>query len=247
MKIALVGATGFIGSKILAEAIRRGHTITALCRHPENVAPNENVRGAHVEVTDTATLAFEFQGHDAIIHSYAPGRDPIVAALINAAVAAGDHGLKTLSNYIPKDTDAHDASVKARIDAQTAATRSIIRAAKNAKVKRILAVGGAGSLLINGTKCLDLPDFPKAFEGGAKSTAVVKELLKEEPDLEWTVLCPSTVIAPGERTTRFRLGLDDLLVASDGLSKISVEDYAMAMIDELEVPQHTHHRFTVGY
>jgi len=247
MKFALVGATGFIGSKILAEAVTRDHAITALCRHPENVAPNERVRAAYAEVTDTVALAREFDGQDAIIHAYAPPRDPIVAALINAAVAAGDHGLKTLSSYVPKDSAAHDASVKARIAAQTAATRSIIQAAKAAQVKRILAVGGAGSLLINGIKCLDLPDFPKAYEGGAKSTAVVKELLKEEPDLEWTVLCPSTVIEPGERTGKFRLGLDDLLVAPDGSSKISVEDYAAAMIDELEAPRHTRHRFTVGY
>jgi putative NADH-flavin reductase len=76
---------------------------------------------------------------------------------------------------------------------------------------------------------------------------VVKELLHHEHDLDWTVLSPSMSIAPGERTGKFRLGLDDLLVMPDGSSKVSVEDYAAAMIDELEQPRHTGRRFTVGY
>ena len=94
---------------------------------------------------------------------------------------------------------------------------------------------------------MDLPDFPIVYEGGVKSTAIVKDLLREEPDIEWTFLCPSTLISPGERTGTFRLGLDDLLVGADGSSRISVEDYAVAMIDELEAPRHTRRRFTVGY
>src|SRR5581483_11179205 len=126
------------------------------------------------------------------------------------------------------DPAAHHADVQARIDAQTRATQSIIHAAEAARVKRILAVGGAGTLLIDGVRSMDRPEFPVAFEGGAKSTAVIKELLHEHPDLEWTVLCPSTVIAPGQRTGEFRLGLDDLLRAANGSSRISVEDFAMA-------------------
>ena len=94
---------------------------------------------------------------------------------------------------------------------------------------------------------MDRPEFPVAFEGGAKSTAVVKELLREHPDLEWTVLCPSMMIQPGERTGKFRVGLDDLIRAEDGSSRISVEDYAVAFVDELEMPEHLRQRFTVGY
>src|SRR5271165_4703843 len=155
MNIALVGATGFIGSKILAEAVSRGHTVTAICRHHASVMQHERVRAVNAEVTDAGALCREFQGQDAIIHSYAPPRDPQVGAFIEAAQKSGDFQLETMSRYVPRDPAAHDASVKARIDAQTAGTHSIIRAAKMAGVKRILAVGGAGTLLIDGVRCMD--------------------------------------------------------------------------------------------
>lgn len=247
MNVALVGATGFIGSKILAEALDRGHAVTAICRHPSSIIQHQRVRAVQAEVTDTPALSREFQGQDAIIHSYAPPRDPDVSAFIETAQRNGDLLPETISRYVPRDPGAHAASVKERIDAQTAGTRSIIQAAKIAGVKRILAVGGAGTLLIDGVRCMDRPDFPKVYEGGAKSTAVIKELLREVPEIEWTVLCPSMVVQPGSRTGRFRLGFDDMLVAPDGSSTISLEDYAVAMIDELERPKHTRHRFTVGY
>ncbi len=119
---------------------------------------------------------------------------------------------------------------------------------KAAGVKRILAVGGAGSLEIRpGVPHFDTPEFPAAVQGGARATALIKELLKAEKDLEWTFLCPSSFIVPGERTGKFRLGGDQLLIGADGQSRISVEDYAVAMIDELENPRHTGRRFTVGY
>jgi hypothetical protein len=155
--------------------------------------------------------------------------------------------METIGSYVPRDMAVHDAHVKSRIDAQTAGTKSIIAAAIAAGVKRILAVGGAGTLLVGGVRTMDGAEFPKAFEGGAKSTAVVKELLHHQHDLDWTVLSPSMSIAPGQRTGKFRLGLDDLLMMPDGSSTISVEDYAVAMIDELEQPRHTGRRFTVGY
>jgi putative NADH-flavin reductase len=93
----------------------------------------------------------------------------------------------------------------------------------------------------------DRPDFPASWEGGAKSTALIKGLLAAEPDLDWTFLCPSHDIFVGERTGGFRLGLDQMLVEADGKSSISTADYAIAMIDELENPKHSRRRFTVGY
>jgi hypothetical protein len=117
-----------------------------------------------------------------------------------------------------------------------------------AGVRRILAVGGAGTLEVApGVLNMDRPDFPKEWEGGVKSTALIKDLLKAEPGLEWTFLSPSHLLEPGSRTGRFRLGADQLLIGPDGQSRISVEDYAVAMIDELENPKHTGKRFTVGY
>ena len=247
MKIALMGATGFLGSKMLQEALDRGHTVTAVSRDPTKLPQHPNLRPAKAEVTDVPALTQHFQGQDAIIHSYAPSPDPTVRAFLFGALQRGDQSLNTPASYVPEDMAAHKAHVQSRIDAQTQGTRCIIAASKAAGVKRILAVGGAGTLLVNGVRTMDSPSFPVAYEGGAKSTAVVKDLLKHEHDLEWTVLSPPMVIAPGERTGKFRLGLDDLLVAADGSSKISLEDFAMAMIDELERPTHTGHRFTIAY
>jgi len=214
MRIALVGATGFIGSKILTEAVSRGHTVTALCRHPEKVPAQEGVRALAVDVNDAAALADAFSSHDVIVHACAPPRE---------------------------------MEMEAKIAAQTAITKAIIEAMKSRGIPRILAVGGAGTLLIDGVRSMDRPEFPKQFEGGAKATAVIKELLEEEHDFDWTVLSPSTMIVPGERTGKFRLDFDDLIVMPDGTSKISVEDYAVAFVNELENPQYTGHRFTVGY
>jgi putative NADH-flavin reductase len=247
VKIALMGASGFIGSKLLDEAVSRGHVVTAVSRAPEKLPAHASIRAAKAEVSDIATLTELFRGQDAVVHSCAPPPDPDVRAFVLAAIEAGQQRMGTIMSYVPRDMAAHDAHVKFRIDAQTAGTKSIIAAAKAAGVKRILAVGGAGTLLAGGIRTMDRPEFPKAFEGGAKSTAVVKELLHHQQDVDWTVLSPPMSIAPGERTGKFRLGLDDLLVMPDGSSKISLEDYAVAMIDELEQPRHTGRRFTVGY
>jgi putative NADH-flavin reductase len=251
MRFVLVGATGFIGSRILAEAVERGHLATALCRHPANVLKHPNVDARFANVLDTASLQLLFSGHEAVVHAYAPPFDLKVRAHANEYVAKlaseGRPPMEAFATYRPADLVAHQADVQRRIAAQTQATQSIIRAARGAGTKRILAVGGAGTLLVDGIRAMDRPEFPLAFEGGAKSTAVVKELLRECPDLEWTVLCPPMMIQPGERTGQFRLGLDDLIQAVDGSSRISVEDYAVAFVDELETPKHLRQRFTAGY
>jgi hypothetical protein len=240
MKIALMGATGFIGSKLLQEALNRGHVVTAVSRTPEKLPPHTNLIPAKADVSDVPSLTNAFRAQEAVIHSYAPPPDPEVRAFL---ATSG----QPPSSYVPRDAAAHEAHVKGRIDAQTMGTRHILEAMQAAGVKRILAVGGAGTLLIDGVRFMDRPGFPVAFEGGVKSTAVVKEILLHQPGVEATVLCPSLVIAPGERTGRFRLGLDDMLFMPDGSSKISVEDFAVAMIDELEQPRHSGRRFTAGY
>ena len=247
MNIALMGASGFIGSKLLQEALSRGHVVTAISRAPEKLAAHKQLHPAKADVSNVAALTELFRGQDAVVHSYAPPPDPEVRAFVFAAIEAGHQRMETIHSYVPRDLAVHDAHVKSRIDAQTSGTKSIIAAAKAAGVKRILAVGGAGTLLVDGVRTMDRPEFPLAFEGGAKSTAVVKELLKHEHDIDWTVLSPPMAIAPGQRTGKFRLGLDELLVLPDGSSKVSLEDYAMAMIDELEQPRHIGRRFTVGY
>jgi hypothetical protein len=131
---------------------------------------------------------------------------------------------------------------------QTETIRSLIAGMKRAAVKRLLVVGGAGSLEVApGLQLVDTPDFPAIWKAGSLATREVLNILRSEQELEWSFLSPSAVLEPGQRTGHFRLGTDQLLVDSTGQSKISLEDYAMAMIDELENPKHIRLRFTVGY
>lgn len=213
MKIALIGATGFIGSRILDEAANRGHEITALVRHPEHVPERDRVTPKAADVHDTDTLADLLTGHEAVISAFS--------------------------------TDKSSPDV---YGSMTSGHKSIIAATHKAGVNRLLAVGGAGSLEIApGRQHIDEPDFPEAWKPGALATREFLYSLRKEPVLDWTFLCPAKVIQPGERTGRFRLGDDQLLVDAGGHSLISVEDYAVAMVDELESPGHRRRRFTVAY
>ncbi|MEI2454319.1 NAD(P)-dependent oxidoreductase [Lysobacter firmicutimachus] len=124
----------------------------------------------------------------------------------------------------------------------------IVAGTKQAGVPRLLVVGGAGSLEVApGQELLDQPGFPEQWRGGAEAMRRVLRDLREERELDWSFLSPAAHLVPGERTGRFRLGGDQLLVDEQGESTISVQDYALAMIDELEQPAHSRRRFTVAY
>jgi putative NADH-flavin reductase len=127
------------------------------------------------------------------------------------------------------------------------ATRSLIAAVKQAGVKRVIMVGGAGSLLIApNLRLVDSPDFPEGWKSIALAHADALNILRGA-DLDWTSFSPAAFIQPGERTGKFRLGSDNLVTDAKGVSRISAEDYAVALVDELEKPQHVRQRFTVGY
>ena len=131
---------------------------------------------------------------------------------------------------------------------QVKGTHSIINGVKKAGVKRLLFVGGAGSLEVtSGVQSVDMPGFPTEYKQGALATREALNMLRNETDLERSFLSPSADVFPGQRTGTFRLGTDQLLTNAQGESRISVEDYAMAMIDEVEKPKHIRRRFTVGY
>lgn len=125
---------------------------------------------------------------------------------------------------------------------------SLISAVKAAGVPRLLVVGGAGSLEVApGVALIDTPEFPDAYKDEAGAGRDFLNVLRIEQALDWTFLSPSALFEPGERTGHFRLGRDSLLVDANGNSAISMEDYAIALVDELEKPQHSRQRFTVGY
>lgn len=212
MNIALIGASGFIGSGLLKEALARGHRVTALVGHPEKLAAATGLTAVQADVLDQAALAGRLRGHDAVISAFS------------------GHAQSEVYDYYLRGI------------------RSIIGAVKQAGVSRLLVVGGAGSLEVgSGVQLLDTPEFPSQWKGTAEGARQALLLLKQERELDWTMLSPSAHIAPGQRTGKFRLGTDQLLVDAKGESHISVEDYAVAMIDELERPAHSRRRFTAGY
>lgn len=213
MKVALIGATGFVGSRILNEALDRNHEVTAIVRRTERLPVRAGLTARKADVLDVDILAGLLAGHDAVISAYNPDQD------------AGD-----------------------KYEAMVAGAKAIIEATERAGVPRLLAVGGAGSLEIApGQQVIDQPGFPEEWKPGATGTREFLYLLKEQPDLEWTFLSPAQMLQPGERTGEFRLGGDQVMVDSEGECRISVEDYAVAMVDELEEPSHMRQRFCVAY
>jgi len=214
MKVALIGATGFVGSQLLNEALNRGHEVTAIVRRVERLPERPNLTPKQVDIMDVDALAALLAGHDAVMAAYNPDRT------------------------VPGDV----------FERMVDGAKAIIAATKKSGVRRLLVVGGAGSLEVApGQQMIDQPDFPPDWKAGAGGTKQFLYLLKEEPDLDWTFLSPAAMLQPGERTGKFRLGGDQLLVDEKGECRISTADYAVAMIDELEEPQHTHRRFCVAY
>ena len=203
MKIAIIGATGNVGRRLVNEALRRGHSVTAIARNTSALTPTPKLALVQADAHDPAALAAVVAGHDAVLSSVA---------------------------------------------FRMVAPASLIAAVRRSGVKRYLVVGGAGSLEIApGSLLVDSPNFPAPYKEEASKGKLFLDALRDVDDLEWTMLSPSALFVAGERTGTFRLGTDSLLTASDGKSWISYEDYAAAMIDEIEQPKHVRRRFTVGY
>ena len=125
--------------------------------------------------------------------------------------------------------------------------KSILNALNNAKLKRIIIIGGAGSLIMNGSKLIDDNKFPKAIYNGAKAASDLLDTLYAEEDfLDWTMISPAINLIDGKRTNTFKLGKDSPVFNSENESVISVQDLAAAAINELEKPEHIRDRFTLG-
>ena len=213
MKIALIGATGFVGTAILQEALNRGHEVTAIVRNPEKLQAHPKLHPQEGNVYNEDEVARLVAGHNAVISAFNPGWS---------------------------NPDIYNEQVKG--------TRAIINGVKKAGITRLLFVGGAGSLEVRpGVQSVDLPGFPAEYKQRALATREALTMLRHESGLEWSFLSPSADVFPGQRTGTFRLGTDKLLKDAKGQSRISVQDYAVAMIDEVEKPNHIRQRFTVGY
>jgi putative NADH-flavin reductase len=132
-------------------------------------------------------------------------------------------------------------------DAIVPVTHSLLAGLKKAGIKRLIFVGGAGTLEVApGVQVVDAPDFPAQWKGIALAHRDALNVLKAS-DLDWTYLSPAGLIQPGERTGKFRLGTTKLLTDAKGESNISAEDYAIALVDELENPKNLRQHFTLAY
>jgi putative NADH-flavin reductase len=214
MNIALIGATGFVGTPVLSELLQRGHQVTVLARTPSKLTPQAGLTVVAADALDAQQVAKAVAGHDAVVSAYNPGWS---------------------------EPDIHDLHLKA--------SRAIVDGAKQSGVKRLLVVGGAGSLYAApGLQLVDTPQFPAEYKQGALAARQALNELKLETELDWSFVSPPIALAPGERTGQYRLGNDDLLPGKSAgePAGISVADLAVAIVDEMETPRHVKRRFTVA-
>lgn len=217
MKLLVYGSTGTIGRRLIAEALERGHQVTAAVRDrarlPEDADRLEIVTG---DVLDPAAVSEAAKGHDAVV----------------CAVGASPHARET------------DPSLYKRAAASlTTALRGL-----GADAPRLVVVGGAGSLAVApGMRLVDADGFPAEYRDDALGQAEALDYYRSVKDVRWTYASPAAVIEPGSRTGQFRVGGDELLADEEGKSFISTEDYAVALLDELESRSFVGRRFTVAY
>ncbi len=213
MKLAIIGATGWIGSTLVAEAQSRGHDVIAIARDSSNIAATDvEKRSLDLTAGDSASIAAAVAGADLVIASIG-GR------------AAGNHEIVAAS------------------------AQRLLNELPAAGVNRLLWVGGAGSLEVApGVTLLSLPEFPQAYKDEATAQGEALAVFRNSHSaMNWTFISPAAEIFPGERSGNYRTGGDSLVSDAEGNSRISVQDYAVAMIDEAENNAHPKQRIGVAY
>src|SRR5690606_23303651 len=215
MKIAIIGATGFVGSNLVKEASDRGLEVTVIARNTDKIT-DEKVNKISVDVNNVSKLSEALKGQDAVISAF--NVDWTNPNLYNDFLAG---------------------------------SQAIQQAVKQAGVQRMIVVGGAGSLYTNENEQLvDLPDFPAEIKPGATAARDYLNILKEEKELDWAFFSPAIEMHPGVtigRTGKYRLGKDYPVFDENQVSKLSPQDLAVVLIDEVEQPKHHKERFTAAY
>lgn len=214
MKIALIGATGFLGKSLTNELSDRKHEVTAISRTAQE-SDKDNLKYVAADVYNVEALSEVLKGHDAVISAFNPGwtNPNIYADFLKGA-------------------------------------KAIQEAVKLSGVKRLITVGGAGSLYIDGKQLVDGPDFPADIKPGATAAREYLDIIKEEKDLDWAFFSPAIEMHPGittGRTGKYRLGTDSPVFNEEGRSILSGEDVAVVLADEVENPKHHQVRFTAAY
>ncbi|MGW2629824.1 NAD(P)-dependent oxidoreductase [Streptomyces chattanoogensis] len=213
--IALFGANGTIGSRILAEALSRGHRVTAVVRDPAKITTTHpNLTVTTGDVLDAASVAAVAEGRDVVVSAVGGGGAEGHVATIRPAAESLVEGLRRLGDAAP----------------------------------RLISVGGAGSLRTpDGKQVWDKEGLPGFLLAIMHAHGDALDYYRTVSDVRWTNLSPAATIEPGERTGGYRTATEDLITDAEGTSRISAEDYAVAVVDEIERPQHVGERFTVGY
>ncbi|MFT4267464.1 MAG: NAD(P)-dependent oxidoreductase [Xenophilus sp.] len=213
MNVALIGATGFVGSALLNELLSRGHAVRALARTPSKLPARAGLEVVQADVLQQAEVARAVAGVDAVVSAYNPGwKEPRLYELFL-------EGSKAISEGV-----------------------------KQAGVKRLLVVGGAGSLYVApGVQLVDTPEFiqkmPPNVLPGPRAARDELTRLQGEAALDWTFVSPPPRLAAGERTGRYRIGGDEVPTQDGAPAGISTADLAAAIVDELEHPRHIRRRF----
>ncbi|WP_378742334.1 NAD(P)-dependent oxidoreductase [Nocardia brasiliensis] len=210
MRITVFGATGDVGSRVVTEALARGHEVVAVLRDPARAATVP--AAAEVRIGDAADL-------DDVV-TLSAGQDLVITATRPAV--GREHELSGV-------------------------TTVLLKALAHTGV-RLLVVGGASTLIVpgsDGTTLHETSDFPAELRPIAQACADQLALCRAETVADWTYLSPPAELVPGERTGTYRSGTDELLTRPDGESTISMEDFAVALLDEAERPAHRRSRFTV--
>jgi len=230
--IAIFGGTGYAGSAIRDEALKRGHRVIAISRNAPGDSAAAAAAEASVDGVIGAAAAVEFrQGsvHDAALVDQIAAEADVMVVAIRFAPGGSGEGVKL-------------------IDAFPALT-----GAAAAQGTRLGVVGGAASLFVaeGGPRLIDTPEFPAQFKGEAGSAAEVLDWLRAEPTAaDWFFVSPAAAFGsfnPGVATGSYRVGGDILLTDSAGKSEISGPDFGLAFVDEIEAPKHHGTRFTVAY
>jgi putative NADH-flavin reductase len=184
-------------------------------------------------------------------------RDHEVTAVVRSEDRAGDVDARAtvvVADALDPDRVAgvsagHDAALNATKERHADVARALLEGLARAGVPRLVIVGGASSLEVApGVRLFDTPEFQEEWKAeaasGIESLGVYRSA---DTPVEWTYVSPGAFLAPGERTGSYRTGREQLLVRDDGSSAISMEDFAIALVDELENPQHPNQRFTAAY
>lgn len=214
-KVAVIGATGFVGTHVVKELADRGYHVEAFARNTSKVPQLENVTAKSVDVNNTEELSGALKGNDAVINTFNPGwtNPNLYDDFLNGSV-------------------------------------NIEKAVEESGIKRFITVGGAGSLFIDGKQLVDGPDFPADIKPGATAARDYLARIKQNTTLDWTFFSPAIEMHQGTAGVRrgtYRTALENPVFDENGRSILSVEDVAVALVDELEQNNHIRERFTAAY